>query len=380
MKVLLISHTCQSRTEGQPRPQAIGQIPDVDLMLLTPDRWKHYGQWRRAQKPLDASFRYTIGRVAWPWVGPAQNYAHWYPSLAGVLRRFQPDIIDIWEENWGLVSAQTCWLRDQIVPAAKIVAETEQNILKALPPPFESIRKYVLQHTDFVVCRNSEAVEVVRAKGFNGPFRVVPNAVDAQLFRPLDRAQCRRQWNLSGFTVGYIGRIIEDKGLMDLLEALPLCPPDVRLLLIGNGDYRAVLEGRARELNLESRVRFESARPLEELPVAMNAIDVLALPSRTTPSWKEQFGRVLIEAHACATPVIGSDSGAIPDVVGEAGLIVPERNPHALAQSISLLANDPARGRIMGEMGRRQVEARYTWTRVGEQMHEVYRSLLDDRP
>lgn len=376
MKILLISHTCQSRTEGQPRPQALGALPDIDLLLLTPDRWKHYGRWRRAQKPLDPTFDTMIARVALPWLGPAQNYLHFYPALGRVLRRFAPDLIDVWEEPWSAVAAQTCWLRDRVLPRAKIVIETEQNLNKTLPPPFETLRAYSLRHADAVVCRNSEATEVVRSKGFNGPLHVVPNCVDADLFRPLNREKCRAELHLNGFVAGYVGRMIEDKGVMDLIEALPLCDERVQVLAVGSGAAQDAFEARAKQLKVEHRVRFLGAQPVAALPKIMNAIDVLALPSRTTPSWKEQFGRVIIEAHACATPVIGSDSGAIPDVIGEAGIVVPERDSKALATALQSLADDPERTRQMGEIGRRVVEERYTWARVAEQMREIYRDLV----
>ncbi len=104
----------------------------------------------------------------------------------------------------------------------------------------------------------------------------------------------------------------------------------------------------------------------------MNAVDVLALVSRTTPTWKEQFGRVIVEAHACATPVVGSDSGAIPEVVGEGGLIVPEGDVPAMAAAICVLLNDPGRRRSLGLVGRRQVDERWTWARVAEQTRMLY--------
>lgn len=188
----------------------------------------------------------------------------------------------------------------------------------------------------------------------------MPNCVDAELFRPLNREKCRAELGLNGFVAGYVGRMIEDKGVMDLIEALPHCADAVQVLAAGSGEAQAKFEARAKELKVENRVRFLGAQPLESLPVIMNAIDVLALPWRTTPSWKEQFGRVIIEAHACATPVVGSDSGAIPNVIGEAGIVVPERNPQALATALQSLADDPAKARQMGEIGRRVVEERYT--------------------
>jgi glycosyltransferase involved in cell wall biosynthesis len=104
----------------------------------------------------------------------------------------------------------------------------------------------------------------------------------------------------------------------------------------------------------------------------MNAFDALLLVSRSTPTWKEQFGRVIIEAHACETPVIGSNSGAIPEVINEGGVTVPEGNSANLAEAIKLLKDDPVLRREMGQLGRRQVEELYTWQRVSERLRDIY--------
>ena len=376
MRVLLISHTCQSRREGQPKAAQLSRLPGVELRVLVPDRWREYGQWREPQQPVEGDYEFQVGRVRWPWSGPAQWYLLWYPELARTLREFQPDVIDIWEEPWSLVSAQTVWLCRRLLPQAKIIIETEQNIAKTLPPPFESFRSYTLRHADFVVGRSQEAVENTRAKGYEKPAAAVPNAVDADLFRPLDRDECRRALGLSGFVVGYIGRLVEEKGLTEVVDALALCPPDVNLLFLGSGAHQPALEQRVAEAGLADRVRFLPARPLEELPQVMNALDTLVLPSRTTPRWKEQFGRVIIEAQACERPVVGSASGAIPEVIGGAGLVFPERDAKALADALLELRADPERAREMGRIGRRQVEEHYTWARVAERMREIYCSVL----
>ena len=377
MRVLLISHTCQSRTEGQPKAALLAQRSDVELKVLIPERWMHYGQWRAAQAPLDNAFDCEIGKVRMPWGGNKIGfYMHWYPGMAKLLRDFQPDIIDLWEEPWAQVSVQACKLRNRLLPNTRIVAETEQNINKKLPPPFEPYRTFTLQQANFVVARNKEAVEIVRSKGYRGPAEVVPNAVDAELFHPMDRAACRRELGLAGFVAGYVGRMVEEKGLMEMVDALPLLPSHFRLLFVGSGDYQAELERRVREIGKEEQVTFLPGRPLEQLPQVMNAIDVLVLPSRTTPSWKEQFGRVLIEANACGTPVIGSTSGAIPEVIGKAGIVVPERNSKALADALRDLEADPAGCAAMGRIGRQQVEENYTWQRVAERMSRIYQRVM----
>jgi glycosyltransferase involved in cell wall biosynthesis len=382
MKVLLISHTCQSRREGQPRAHELARLPGIELQILVPEKFNHFGPWREAETPLNANFGCHIEPATWPWLGPAQNYLHWYRALPKILREFQPDIIDLWEEHWSLVSAQACWLRNRLVPHAKIVAETEQNLHKDLPPPFEMLRSYVLKNADYCIGRSDEAVEVLKAKGFNGPAQAVPNAVDAELFTPQDRNACRAQlipdtpWREDFTLLGYVGRLVEEKGLLDMVEALPATSESVRLLFVGEGPLKETLLQRATELKVAQRMCVLPFRPMDELPTIMNALDALVLPSRTTPRWKEQFGRVIIEAHACGTPVIGSDSGAIPTVIGQGGLVFPEGNAPALAMAMNQIAADPQAARVLGETGREQVEAHYTWSRVAQRLHTIYSSLL----
>ena len=376
----MISHSCQSRTEGQPKAVELARL-GVDLRVIVPRRWKHYGHWRPTERPLEnPGFRLMQMGVALPWTGPGQSYLHFYPGLARVLRDWSPDIIDLWEEPWSAVSLQACFLRDRFCPAAALVSETEQNIEKTLPPPFESFRTSVLKRADFVVGRSEEALAIVKRKGFTGPMRVVPNAVDADLFQPLSpaaRSEARRRlgWEDGQFIAGYIGRLVEEKGLRDFVDALTHTPPSVRGVLVGDGPFEAPLREQIARLGLEARVSLLPARPAKELAPLMGALDVLVLPSRTTLRWKEQFGRVLIEAGACAVPTIGSDSGAIPDVIGDAGRIFPEGDALALAKELSDLHAHPDAARTLGQNGLRAVQSRYTWAKVAGAMLDIYHEL-----
>ena len=352
----------------------------LDLMVLAPKRFNHFGVWREAEHPDAPSFKFASQRVALPWVGPAQNYLHWYPRLRQVLLDFKPDIIDLWQEPWAAVSAHCCWLRNRVLPMAKIIMESEQNMLKRFPPPFNWFEKYTIRNADYAVGRSSAVLDVLRAKGFTGPARRVGNAVDTALFKPMDRIECRKALGLSGFVAGYVGRLVERKGLMDLINALAFCPSHVNVVFAGSGEYRAAIEQRANTLGLQDRVRFLGPHRLEELPHIMNALDVLVLPSRTVPSWMEQFGRVIIEAQACETAVIGSDSGAIPEVVGSGGIVFRERDARALASAITRCAANPEWVRKMGRIGRQQVEREFTWQKVAAQMRDVYEACLDGDP
>jgi glycosyltransferase involved in cell wall biosynthesis len=383
MRVLLISHTCQSATEGQPRAVEIAKLPGVELCVLVPERWKHYGSWRRPEVPVEAGFAFETGRVRWPWLPGAQNYLHYYPDLGRLLRKFQPEVIDLWEEPWSLVSAHACWMRNRHVPSARIVSETEQNIFKKLPPPFETLRRYVHRQSSFLIGRSHEAVEVSRRKGCTASAEVVPNGVDTDLFRPLDRAASRRELLGAGFenkfVAGYVGRLVPEKGLADMVHALRLCDPAVHLLFVGAGPMREELPALAARLGVAERVTILPQQPLQALPRVMNALDALVLVSRTTPSWKEQFGRVIIEAHACGIPAIGSNSGAIPDVVGNGGMIVPESSPAELAGALRNLATDPALCARMGQAGRERAVADCSWVSIARRMARIYSSVIAQR-
>jgi glycosyltransferase involved in cell wall biosynthesis len=378
MKVLLIAHACQVRAEGQQRAQRLGSLPGIDLRVLVPDRWFEYGKWRKPQAPENPSYAFQVEKIGLPWTGPAQWYFHYYPGLAKTLLSFKPDIIDVWEEPWGMVSVQACRLRKSLLPSAKIVVETEANINRHHPFPFTTFRRFTLRHADYAITRQTEGIGVLRAHGFKGSAKFIGNGVDATIFRPMDREACKQALGLKGFVVGYVGRMIEAKGLMDAVEALAVCPPDVSLLFVGSGIFQEALERRIVELGLGDRAKFLPQRKMEDLPETMNAMDAHLLVSRTTRTWKEQFGRVIIEAQACGTPVIGSDSGGIPEVVGEGGVIVPEANPAALAEAIQRLRADPAHTRELGRLGKEQVEERYTWERIAEQMRDVYLGLAPE--
>jgi glycosyltransferase involved in cell wall biosynthesis len=380
VKVLLVSHTCQSRTEGQPKAYELARL-GIELCVVVPRKWMHYGQWRAAQVPENAPFRFEVLDAKWPSCGPAQSYLHFYPGMGALLREFKPDVIDLWEEPWSLVSLHTLRLRNRLCPNVPLISETEQNIDKTLPPPFEPIRSRVLKGANFVVGRNEQSLEIVARKGFSGPSRVVPNAVDAQLFHPLssqERAQQRDKlgWGAGEFWCGYVGRLVEEKGIADLLDALALCDARVRAVVVGDGPFKANLEAQIEKLGLKERVQLRAGVPSHELAPLMGALDALVLPSRTTASWKEQFGRVLIEANACGVAAIGSNSGAIPDVVGTGGRIFPEGEAPALAHILDDLAHHPEEARRMGQEGHRVVLERYTWARVAQAMKGIYEELL----
>ena len=373
-----------SQTAGQPKLHCLAEFPDIELTALVPDRMCAYDKWHVAEPPekSEAKFRYEVGGTRWHYIGKQWYLLHYKDTLNRLLRELQPDIIDLWEEPWSLLCAQTIRAARKFCPKARLLVETEQNIYKRLPPPFQHFQDYSLKYAEFCVARNEEAVAVLRRKGYHGPARVVGNAVDCDLFVPMG-AKARRAkraalaWgDSSAFLVGYVGRLVPEKGLADAMNALAKLPETAKLVFVGDGPMRQELEALAASLNLTERVIFAGPKPLTELPEIMNVLDVLILPSHTTARWKEQFGRVLIEAGACGVAVVGSDSGAIPEVVSEAGLVFPEADVAAFAERLSRLQSDPALRERCGASGLEQARNRYSWRQVAAQMRDIYHEIL----
>jgi glycosyltransferase involved in cell wall biosynthesis len=138
---------------------------------------------------------------------------------------------------------------------------------------------------------------------------------------------------------------------------------------------KARLQARARELGIERRVHFDTPRPSSEIPAYLRGFDAFVLPSLTRPNWKEQFGRVLIEAMACAVPVVGSDCGEIPSVIGNAGIVFPENDADALRAHLDTLRHDPARRAELAQRGRARVLEHFTQARVADETYTVYQEV-----
>ncbi|MDB5656731.1 MAG: glycosyl transferase, group 1, partial [Tardiphaga sp.] len=300
---------------------------------------------------------------ALPRAGPMSWYLHFYPGLRRLLREIDPDVIHLWEEPWSIVALQVRFLKGR----AAMVMEVDQNILKRLPPPFELIRKQVLRHTDHVLSRSPDATAVVRARGYQGAVTSIGYGVDLRNFNP-DAAPITARATPPDFRIGYVGRLVEEKGLDDALDAMLLATAPVSLAIMGEGPYESRLRQRIAELGLTHRVAIRGWGTPADVAGFLRSLDVMILLTRTTKSVREQFGRVIVEAQACGIPVIGSQGGAIPDVVGDGGWIVPERDPAALARLLDVIAADPKLLQAQGLAAQSNVSDRFTYRVVADDL------------
>jgi glycosyltransferase involved in cell wall biosynthesis len=319
-----------------------------ELTLVVPSRWRHpYSAadlHPRALAGLESSLRPT--RVALP--GRPQRYFH-LTRPRSLLARTRPDVAFIEAEPYSLVSGQ--WALALARLSVPFGVQCYENIDRALPLPARWLRAWVLHRAAFIAARSESAARLARSWGARGEIGLAPPAVPGWA----GVGEIREPSEVRPFTVGYAGRLIESKGLTDLLEAVRGLQAPVELVLAGDGDLKGALAGQPVP---GSKVRILEGVTHDQMPSVYAQLDVLVLPSHTTATWTEQFGRVIVEALWCGVPVIGSDSGEIPWVIGltEGGLVFPEGDRAALTERLQRLRSSPELGRSLAAAGRSAVE------------------------
>lgn len=340
----------------------------VELLVLVPPFWRD----ERGDTYLERVYTdgYRLETVPIRFNG--SFHLHHYPRLRERIRNFGPHIVHIDEEPYNAACWQALYHARRV--GAKTLFFSWQNINRRYPPPFRWGERWVLNRVDYALAGTSSAADVWRQKGYRGPLEIIPQfGTDPALFAaPDNQGDTARP-----FTIGYAGRLVEEKGVHILMQAAAhLQAVDWRLYLLGGGPYQEHLESLAKQLGISDRVIFAGQVRSVDMPAQYHRFDVLVVPSLTRPNWKEQFGRVLVEAMASGVPVIGSDSGAIPDVISDAGLIVPEADVAALAACLMNLQGDAALRAHLKMMGRERVLAYFTHEKIAHDTVRVYREML----
>jgi glycosyltransferase involved in cell wall biosynthesis len=342
----------------------------VDLDLIIPHRWG------KQLPEISSAQSYRIHSLRCGFHG--QNHVHVYIRLAATLDEIRPDLVHIDEESYSVVTYQMMRLAvKRRIPALFFAW---QNIQKQYPPPFAWIEQYNHRHAVGAIVGNSEAGEILTRKGFNKPIARIPQfGVDPNLFQKLDRSELRKRLfdqSDDSLIVGYVGRLVPEKGIGILIDAVGMLGPHVKLLIIGSGPERDVIRHHVRSIGLDGRCVFLDHVASREIPDYLNCMDCLVLPSLTRSNWKEQFGRVLIEAMSCEVPVVGSSSGEIPRVIGDGGRVFPEGDENALAQCLREILDNPSVRTDVGRRGRQRVLDHFTQAQVAHETVEFYRRML----
>lgn len=293
-----------------------------------------------------------------------------YSGLRDVIRRREPSLIYVEAEPWSFTAMQVARIAREL--GVPFVFHQSQNVAKRLPPPFESIRRRVQQQAAGATVRLEGAARVLRESGFAKPMLSIPNVIDPARFD----AAVPAYPDLPRPVFGFVGRLVPEKGVLAFIEAAVSAHAG-SVLIAGDGPLRSAAESAAREARLTAR--FAGSVPHDAVGGVFASMDVLAIPSRSTRGWKEQFGRVVIEANAAGVPVVATDCGALGDTVRATGggIVVGENDSAALSNALERLGREPAEAARLGASGRSAVRDRFTPEAVAKDLQDFFARLED---
>ncbi|MBJ7996866.1 glycosyltransferase family 4 protein [Bacillus mycoides] len=311
-----------------------------------------------------------------------------FPSEIKELFKQKPDIIHIIGEAGYISTWQAIKLKKSYCPEARLTIRAAQNVYHKYIFPFSLIEKFSYKNVNHICPVSTQAIDVLREKGYEGEVTVIPNGFDKEVFSPQLDVELKTKLGLASFVIGYVGNFTLQKGIYNLIEAFAkIKHKNTKLFMIGRGPEKENLIERIKQLGIEDRVVIIDYVEQLKLPIYMSCMDVLVLPSKQMKyagsklakflpflqiPWAEQFGRVLVEGMACKIPIIGSSSGSIPDVVSDVGLIFEENNSDDLAVKLDyMIENEDFRNQCV-ENGYIKAYEKYTWDKVAENYHRVW--------
>lgn len=369
MRVIIISHSYIPKMNQQ-KLEKISEYSGVELYLITPYKWGHKLKEYSLEFPQNSDYEIIPKK---PFL-TNRGSLYFLPFLSREIKKINPDIIHVEEEPWSISCFQAMRAGKEV--GCKTLFFTWENIYKNFRSPFSFFEKHNLNQANYAIAGNRDAKQILEKKGFNKPIKILPQlGVDPELFKRQDVSELKKELNLKGFVIGFVGRLVPEKGLLTLIDAASKLDQGYNILIVGRGDLKPDIINLAKKRGIEDRLRFVDTVPHSEVPKYLNCMDVLVLPSITTKNWKEQFGHVLIEAMSCEVPVIGSDSGEIPNVIFDSGIVFQEANVNELAEKISLLMRDEKLRQEVAKKGRKKVLDGYTWQKIAGETYKVYKHL-----
>ncbi|MEA5511466.1 hormogonium polysaccharide biosynthesis glycosyltransferase HpsO [Crocosphaera sp. UHCC 0190] len=388
MKILVASHTYIVDLNCEKFRTLANLEPNIEVIIVVPKQWRPGG----VQNKLIETKPRTEGNFK---VIPLSNFSKNNQGLLtfgleiiSLLQEFKPQIIQVEQGVKSFAYAQLITLNRGLNLKAKNLFFTWWNLPYASKFPIALLEQYNLKNTDGLVAGNQDAADILQDHGYNKAVQVMPQlGVDETLFSPQKQPELANELGIKPeeFVIGFVGRFVTEKGILTLLKSVAkLSHYSWKLLLLGRGELKETILNQAQELGLKDRLIIIESVPHAQVPRYINLMNVLVLPSETTyefktltaVGWKEQFGHVLIEAMACKVPVIGSNSGEIPNVIEDAGLIFPEGDDHALQVCLTQLIEKPQLAQELAEKGYQRVLEKYTNKALAQQLLIFYQKLL----
>jgi glycosyltransferase involved in cell wall biosynthesis len=333
----------------------------VSVAAAVPERWTPPGL-RTAQKTVwgdDGGVR----TVPVPLRGVEWNAA----AVRRLLTDFQPQVLQIEEEPWSPPAATAARLARKLKIPYVVLARESIAVPHGLRAGYR--RSRVLAGAAGLIGVNHHAVRLATRGHPSLLNRVVP-----QLGVPLPLAAQRMTGG--GLVIGFFGRLVPEKGLDLLFRACVKLLGRWSIIVVGTGPAQEELEGLAERLGIAGRVTWLGALPREKVAEVWPRLDCVVLPSRTAAHWVEVTPRAALEGMAHGLPIVGSASGALPEIIGEGGTIVAEEDVGALTAALQRFHDEPEERARLGAAGRRRIMDDFTDSAIAEKTLAFWREAM----
>jgi glycosyltransferase involved in cell wall biosynthesis len=364
MRAVIVSHLYADPANRAKLRSLAGM--GVSLAVAVPDRWaasdgrSHGTEWgddsgvRVVPIPVN-------GRVAEP------GRLHWSAKpLRRLLTDFRPDVLHIEEEPWTQPAALSLRLARRL--RIRTVLSTAESLPRSLSFRQRFRRELSLRNASGIIGANRLALTLATKRRPTIPHLALPQ-IGVTPPAPVPRE------SHPGLAIGFVGRLVPERGLALLFRACVGLAGRWTLTVIGTGPSQEELEVLAERLGISARIHWLGALPREAVDQVWPRLDCVVFPARTTPRWVATAARGALHAMANGVTVVGSDSGALPEIVGDAGRIVPEEDVPAFAAALQDLYANRSECERLGAAGRRRIMDEFSDAAIAGKMLNFWRTL-----
>jgi glycosyltransferase involved in cell wall biosynthesis len=338
----------------------------VTLAVAVPDRWCSTDGAAKVTGGGDDS---VIRVVPIPVRGPVGSHERlvWHPaSLRRLLTDFAPDLVHIEEEPWTQPAAVSLRLARRL--RIQSVLTTAESLPRSYTVAQRFRRERNLRAATGVIGTNRLALALATKRRLAAPQLSLP-----QIGVTPPPAVVRSPH--PALTIGFIGRLVPERGLDLLFRACVGLAGKWTLKIVGTGPSQEELESLAQRLGISARISWLGALPSQAVEDVWPHLDCVVLPARTTQRWVLTVGRAALQAMAHGVAVIATDSGALPELLGDAGRIIPEEDVGALTASLQELLANRAECERLGAAGRQRVLEHFSDDAIAAKTLAFWRSL-----
>jgi glycosyltransferase involved in cell wall biosynthesis len=365
MRAVIVSHL-YADPENRAKLRSLAGL-GVTLTVAVPDRWSSTdGTPHRTDWGDDAGVKVVPIPVRGP-VSRPERLLWSRKTLRRLLNDFRPDLLHIEEEPW--TQPATLGLRLARRMGIRSVLSTAESLPRSYSVAQRFRREWNLRAATGVIGTNRLALTLATRRR-----PVAPNITLPQLGVTPPPAVPRAPRPALG--IGFVGRLVPERGLDLLFRACVGLAGKWTLTVVGTGPSQEELEILAQRLGISARISWLGALPRAAVDDVWPLLDCVVLPSRTTQRWVLSVGRAALEAMAHGVAVIGTDSGALPELVGDAGRIVPEEDVPALTAALQELYADRSECERLGSAGRKRVLEHFSDDAIAGKTLSFWRSLV----